>query len=172
MPEDIRNWYAVYTRSRCEKKVYSLLTEKGLEAYCPLNKVRKRWSDRLKWVEEPLFKSYVFVHIMGTEQLKVRATDGVVNFVYWLGKPAIIKQVEINRIKRFLNEYQHVTVEAMDLQLTDTVIVTAGALMEKEGKVLRRSGNSVTIEIASLGYRLVAQVDKRNVVKKGSNVPG
>jgi transcription antitermination factor NusG len=163
-----KNWYAIYTKPRWEKKVYSLLTEKGMEAYCPLNRVRKKWSDRIKMVEEPLFKSYVFVHIIGKEQPEVRTINGVLNFVYWLGKPAIVKPADIDRIKRFLNEYENVTVQALDLQPDDTVIVTSGALMEKEGKVLKRSSNTITIEIASLGYRLVAQVDKRNVVKVSS----
>ncbi len=56
-----KHWYAIYTKPRWEKKVHHLLSEKGLEAYCPLNKVTRKWSDRMKTVEEPLFKSYVFV---------------------------------------------------------------------------------------------------------------
>jgi transcription antitermination factor NusG len=169
MPEGKRKWYAVYTKPRWEKKVSGLLAEKGIEAYCPLNRMRKKWSDRIKWVEEPLFKSYVFVHIdMDTTQPEVRLTNGVLNFVYWVGKPAVIKQVEIDRIRRFLNEYDNVTLEALELRPDDTVVITAGVLMEKEGKVLKQSGNTVTIEIASLGYRLVAKVDKRNVSKMRS----
>jgi transcription antitermination factor NusG len=56
-------WYAIYTRPRWEKKVNFLLQGKGIESYCPLNKVRRKWSDRIKTIEEPLFKSYVFVKI-------------------------------------------------------------------------------------------------------------
>lgn len=166
MLQDKKSWYAVYTKPRWEKKVSSLLAEKGIEAYCPLSRIRKKWSDRVKWVEEPVFKSYVFVHIdMDTAEPEVRITNGVLNFVYWVGKPARIKPVEIDRIRRFLNEYENVTVEALDLRPNDAVVITAGVLMEKEGKVLKRSGNTVTIEIASLGYRLVATVDRRHVVK-------
>src|SRR5215470_16647273 len=91
----IRKWYAIYTRPRWEKKVNSLLVEKGVESYCPLNKVRRKWSDRLKIVEEPLFKSYVFVKIDDREKTVVRMTDGVINFVYWNKKPAIVKEKEI-----------------------------------------------------------------------------
>src|SRR6185369_1134152 len=98
-------WFAVYTKPRWEKKVSVFFTERGIESYCPLNKVHKQWSDRVKLVEEPLFKSYVFVHIPKNGQAAVRLVNGVLNFVYWLGKPAVIKQVEIDRIKRFLNEY-------------------------------------------------------------------
>ena len=63
MPNNVRHWYAIYTRPRWEKKVYGMLMEKEVETYCPLNKVQKKWSDRLKWVEEPLFKSYLFVKV-------------------------------------------------------------------------------------------------------------
>ncbi|MES1159526.1 MAG: UpxY family transcription antiterminator, partial [Bacteroidota bacterium] len=108
MTEKKKTWYAVYTKPRWEKKVYALLTEKGMEAYCPLNKVKKKWSDRVKWVDEPLFKSYVFVSIPEDEQTAVRMVSGVVNFVYWLGKPAVIKDKEIALIRSFLNEYTEV----------------------------------------------------------------
>jgi transcription antitermination factor NusG len=97
-----RKWLAVYSRPRWEKKVNQLLTEKGFESYCPLNKVRRKWSDRVKVVEEPLFKSYVFVKVKEEDRTAVRMTSGVINFVYWDGKPAVIKEREINAIKRFL----------------------------------------------------------------------
>src|ERR1700761_8327786 len=98
-----KNWYAVYTKSRWEKKVYRLFCEKGMEAYCPLNRVRKKWSDRIKWVEEPLFKSYVFVRVAEIELPAVRLVNGVVNFVYWLGKPALVRDNEIETIRKFLD---------------------------------------------------------------------
>ena len=69
-----KKWLAVYTRPRWEKKVDQLLKEKGTESYCPLNKVRRKWSDRVKLIEEPLFKSYVFVKIDDLERTQVRMT--------------------------------------------------------------------------------------------------
>jgi transcription antitermination factor NusG len=88
--------------------VNGLLTNKGIESYCPLNKVRRQWSDRIKVVEEPLFKSYVFVRVSEESRTDVRMTDGVINFVYWDGKPALIKDREIQAIKLFLDEHEHV----------------------------------------------------------------
>ncbi|MBS1604100.1 MAG: UpxY family transcription antiterminator [Bacteroidetes bacterium] len=171
MSVDNNYWYAVYTKPRWEKKVSSLLTERGIEAYCPLNRTRKRWSDRMKWVEEPLFKSYVFVNIsIDVVQPEVRLTSGVLNFVYWMGKPAKIMQADIDRIKRFLNEYENVAAEPLELKPGDAVLITSGALMEKAGKVVKRSGNTVTITIDSLGYSLTATVDKRHVVKRASSM--
>jgi transcription antitermination factor NusG len=160
-----KKWLAVYTRPRCEKKVNELLMNKGFESYCPLNKVHRKWSDRIKLVEEPLFKSYVFVHIADAEQTAIRMVNGVLNFVYWLGKPAIIKPREIERIKRFLNDYDDVTTESLSIQPNDKVLVKSGALMDKEATVLRQLGNRVELEIESLGYKLVAYVDKKNLSK-------
>ena len=57
------NWYVIYTKSRYEKAVSEKLALSGIEVYCPLLKRKKLWSDRWKWVEEPLFRSYCFVHI-------------------------------------------------------------------------------------------------------------
>ena len=129
-------WYAVYTRPRWEKKVNNLLLQKGIESYCPLNKIRRKWSDRIKTVEEPLFKSYVFVKIKEEERTAVRMTNGVVNFVYWNGKPAIIKEKEIQTIKRFLDEYETVEAIKMEVATDDRVRVVAGPMMDQEGKVL------------------------------------
>src|SRR5216684_5323428 len=159
-----KHWYVVYTKPRWEKKVYSLLEERGFEAYCPLNKVSKKWSDRMKWVEEPLFKSYVFVHISEMEQTKVRMTGGVVNFVYWLGKPAIVLDKEIQIIRKFLNEYTDVRAEPLDLEMNDKIKIQRGLLMNKEARVVKVLNNKVKVIIESIGYSLIAVIDRSNVI--------
>ena len=163
MEREAKHWYAVYTKPRWEKKVHALFAEKGIESYCPLNKVHKQWSDRVKLVEEPLFKSYVFVRIPAAQQSTVRLIQGVLNFVYWMGKPAVIKQVEIERIKRFLQDYEDVRVEVTDIKPDDEVIIRAGVLMDKRAKVLRSIGRRVEVLIESLGYKLVANVKRKDV---------
>jgi transcription antitermination factor NusG len=155
-----RKWLAVYTRPRWEKKVNQLLTEKGLESYCPLNKVRRKWSDRVKLVEEPLFKSYVFVKVSEEDRSKVRMTNGAINFVYWDGKPAVIKEKEITAIKRFLNEYENVEARPVELKVNQRVRITNGTLMDKEGKVLDLRHKTAKVAIDSLGYILVAYIDR------------
>ena len=155
-----RKWLAVYTRPRWEKKVNRLLEEKGVERYCPLNKVRRKWSDRVKVIEEPLFKSYVFVKVNDDDRTSVRMTPGVINFVYWQGKPAVIKEKEINAIKRFLDEYENVEVHALDVKVNQRVKITTGPLMDQEGQVLEVQHKTAKIAIDSLGYLLVASVDR------------
>ena len=163
-----RKWLAVYTRPRWEKKVDQLFREKGLESYCPLNKVRRKWSDRIKIVEEPLFKSYVFVKVSDTDRSNVRMTTGAVNFVYWNGKPAVIREREITAIKRFLNEYENVEARRMDLKVSQRVRVTNGTLMDLEGKVLAVRHKTVKVEIDSLGYILVAHIDRTKLTSAHS----
>ena len=153
-------WYAIYTRPRWEKKVNKMLEVKGIETYCPLNKVRRKWSDRIKTIEEPLFKSYVFVKINDQARADVRLTEGVINFVYWNGKPAFIKEKEIQTIKRFLDEHENVELIKIDLKTEQRVRVTAGPLMDQEGKIIEVKHKVAKVAIDSLGYILIADIDK------------
>ena len=161
-------WLAVYTKPRWEKKVNKLLLEKGVESYCPLNKVRRKWSDRIKTVEEPLFKSYVFVKVNDSDRTAVRMTNGVINFVYWDGKPAVIKEKEISAIRRFLDEYENVQVQAMDLKLNQRVVITGGPLMDQSGHILGLRSKTAKVAIDSLGYILIAHIDRTKLTSAHS----
>jgi transcription antitermination factor NusG len=156
-------WFAIYTKPRWEKKVNQLLTDKGVECYCPLNKVKRKWSDRTKTIEEPLFKSYVFVKVTEEERTKVRLTNGVVNFVYWNGKPAIVREKEIQTIKLFLDEHENVQVRPMELTVQQRVLITSGTFMDLTATVLDVRKKEVKVSIDSLGYELVALIDKNKI---------
>jgi transcription antitermination factor NusG len=158
-----KRWYAIYTKPRWEKKVHQLLIEKGVDAYCPLNKVSRKWSDRIKVVHEPLFKSYVFTRISQDEMTNVRMTNGVLNFVYWNSKPAIVKDKEIELIRKFLDEYDNVELEKIELHPHQKVIVKRGVFMEKEGEVIKVLNNKAVVVINSLGYQIVAQIKTSNL---------
>ena len=148
--------------------MFQLLQEKGIESYCPLNRVQRKWSDRLKVVEEPLFKSYVFVHVSEDDKTAVRMINGVVNFVYWLGKPAVVKDKEIDIIKKFLDEHENVEVEPVEIHPDSKVHITGGVFMDKEATVLNVMKNKVKVVIESIGFALIANIDrsKVSVVKK------
>ncbi len=158
-----KKWYAVYTKPRWEKKVFERLQNEELEAYCPQNRVRKKWSDRIKWVEEPLFKSYVFVKVAEEEMTRVRMVNGVVNFVYWLGKPAVVKHREIEVIRKFLNNYSEVQALPLDIKTDSRVTIQRGALMDKNARIIKVLKNKVQVVIESIGYTLVALIDKSNL---------
>lgn len=158
-----KKWYAVYTKPRWEKKVHRLLQEKGVESYCPLNKVHRKWSDRIKVVQEPLFKSYVFVRISDEDKTPVRMVNGVVNFVYWLGKLAVIRDKEIVTIKRFLDEHDDVEVRQLVIEKGNKVMVQKGALMGRKGIVKQVLNNKVEVLIDSIGFSLAAYVEKSKI---------
>jgi transcription antitermination factor NusG len=156
-------WYAVYTKPRWEKKVADLLARKGVEHYCPLNRVVRQWADRKKTVLEPLFKSYVFIRSTAADLLKVKQTDGVVNLVYWLGKPAVIKDEEIDTIKRFLLDHDNVQLEKTEVSVNDRVCIITGPFLDQQGKVVEVTNKLVKVQLPSLGFALVAQVARESV---------
>lgn len=165
MHDQLFKWFAVYTKPRWEKRVSQLLSKKRIENYCPLNKVQRQWRDRKKIIEEPIFTSYVFVKISPNEHRAVLETDGVFNFVYWLGKPAVIKDEEITTIKKFLSEYECVELEKTKVDVDDVVRVTRGPLMYKEGKVIDVMQKTVKLKLPSLGYALVVHIDRHHIEK-------
>ncbi len=157
-------WYAVYTKPRWEKKVANLLDEMGIENYCPLNKVIKQWSDRRKVVMEPVFKSYVFVKTTDKLKWELKKVNGILNFVFWLGKPALIKEEEIVTIKKFLNEFSDVQVEEQSkLTVNSKVRIKQGLMMNYQGMLIELSGNKARVRIESMGIFLNAQFDKKNL---------
>jgi transcription antitermination factor NusG len=157
---DDQKWFVIYTKPRNEKKVHGLLLDSGYESYCPLNKTRRKWSDRYKIVEEPLFRSYVFVKIFEPQIFDVLKIDGVVRFLYWNRKPANVREAEIELIKRFLGENDSVQVEYLDFKKDQTVSFTASNFLGQQGKVLEVRKRQVKVLIESMGCYLVAVVDK------------
>jgi transcription antitermination factor NusG len=159
-----KKWYVVYTRSRWEKKVSLLLLKENIDNYCPLNKVQKKWSDRIKKVEIPLFTSYVFVHISNVEKQKVREVPGVINFIYSEGAPAIVKNEEIEKIRLFLSEYEEVELHKNDVSKDQRVIIGQGLFIDEKGKVKDLINKRARVVIDSLGYTLVASFEKSKLI--------
>ena len=141
----------------------SLLEEKGIEHYCPLNKVMKQWSDRKKVVLEPLFKGYIFVQVSEDKRWELVSIKGIVNYVFWLGKPARIRDSEIETIRKFLNEFDNVEVVEGVMPVNATVRVKHGLMMNYQGLLLEVSGNKAKVRIDSMGIQLSAFFDKRNL---------
>jgi transcription antitermination factor NusG len=97
---------------------------------------------------------------------EVRMINGVVNFVYWLGKPAVVKNKEIEIIRKFLNDHDEVWTEPIALQKDARVVIRRGAFMDKEARVVKVTNNKVRVLIESIGYSLVAVVAR---VERGSS---
>jgi transcription antitermination factor NusG len=161
--EPVKSWYAVYTHARWEKKVSNLLTLKKIENYCPLNRVLKQWSDRKKIMYEPLFTCYVFVRISNKESVSVLQTDGVLNYVSWQARPAVIRDTEIELIKKFLLDHCNVRLEKIKVHVNDTVQIKCGLFMEQEGRVIEVLNKTLKVALPSLGYMMLAEIPKSYV---------
>jgi transcription antitermination factor NusG len=147
------NWYAIYVNSRAEKKVAETLLSKQIEAYVPLIKTMKQWSDRKKMVELPLLNGYVFVKIDLKEKDKVAQTKGVVNFVRHCGEIAKIKEQEINQLKQLVDLGYHLEASGSKkgYKEGDKVKITSGALKNIEGFVTEnKEGRFIELVLDSI----------------------
>ena len=157
------NWYAIYTHPRAEKRVHRDLEARGVRSYLPLRKTLKQWSDRKKWVEEPLFRSYLFVHIDIADYLSVLNMHGVVRFVTFEGKAVIVPEQQIEAVRMFLSDEVESS-EFPDLTGIKTVEIIRGPLRGIMGDLLEHKGkHHVRIEIPSVGQSVVVTVSKSNL---------
>jgi transcription termination/antitermination protein NusG len=161
------NWYAVYTRPRYERKVAESFARKKIESYCPLNSIARQWGMK-KVLQTPLFPSYVFVKLDEAQLQDVRKIDGVISLAYWLTSPIIIRDIEIEMIKRFLEEHMDVQLEAIPVDLKAIVKISYDNVYEsvQEGQPYYENTTAVKLLLPSLGRALVAatQTDHIKVI--------
>ena len=138
-------WYALYTRPRHEKKLADLLNEKGIEAYAPVRKVLRQWSDRKKMVEEPLIRSYCFVRANPKWYYEALNTHGAVRYVWFSGKAAPIPDRQINTLKVLAGSDLEVETITSTLKPGSLVKVTAGPLIGTIGELISLAGNKKVI---------------------------
>ena len=159
-----KNWRVVYTRSKWEKKVDQLLQEKGIQSFCPTIKKERQWADRKKMVEFPLFNSYLFVKVNSKEELTVRQTMGVVNFIYYCGKPAVVREEVIEQIQHYVQTYPDLeTVSIHTFKPGDRVKIKEGLFSDQFGEIIRVEGKNILMVIEQLDCVLTTKVNVRNV---------
>jgi transcription antitermination factor NusG len=165
-----KKWYAIYTKSRNEKKVYALLEEAGIDTFLPLMKVMKQWSDRKKWVEEPLFRSYLFVRIKQDEYFKALSVTGAVRYITFEGKAAPVPEQQILAVKQFLDNEEDQTIFSEQFKIGDKVEIFRGTLKGLLGNLVDiRGKQKVRIEIESIGQSIILTIPKSYLkVIKGS----
>jgi len=154
-----KKWFAVYTKSRAEKKVFELLTEKGIETYLPLQKQLKQWSDRKKWVEEPLFRSYIFVKIIDGDFIEVQKTQGVVCFITFEREKVSIPENQIEAVKKLLENNIDLELTSEEFNINDSVKIISGKLTGLQGKLVEYKGKKkVLIQVDSIAQGLLINV--------------
>jgi transcriptional antiterminator RfaH len=151
-----RKWYPVCTNPRAEKKAYQALINKGLETYLPLHRQLKQWSDRKKWVEEPLIKSYLFVYINEHEQTEVLMTKGVSRFIYFSGRITSMPQKQIDELKLLMASPFELEITEDNLQPGEKIIIKAGPLKGLTGEIISyRSQKQLALRLENLGYSII-----------------
>ncbi len=144
-------WYVLYTKSKQEKKVAEGLKQLGIEAYCPVVTVMKQWSDRKKKVEVPLINSYVFVAIDEHNRDAVFRVPGIVHYLFWMGKPAVVRDVEIEALRKSLAGIV-TSFEVTPLQKNEVISITSGPFQGLEGIIKHINKNTIQLELVELGF--------------------
>jgi transcription antitermination factor NusG len=154
-------WYVLYTKPRCEKKSLERLVSEGYRAYLPVYKSKRKWSDRTKIVELPLFNSYIFVNCQEYQLSEIYLhVPHVLRAVYFNGKPAIIKDNEIEAIIEFVKS----TETSKIIQIGDIVDILSGPLEKQSGKIVKINDRYSYLYIEALDA--IVCIEKNNLDKK------
>lgn len=155
------NWYVVYTKPKWEKKVAERLNEIGVVTYCPLISKISQWSDRKKTIHVPLFNSYIFVQIEDKERNRVFEVVGAVRYLFWLGKPAVVKNSEIVTIQEWLSAPADFEISLDQWKKGDKIILESGPFISQSAIIKEVKQNHYTLILESLGC--ILRVDKKEV---------
>jgi len=167
LKKNSNQWYALYTKSRAEKKVLEQFTQMGIKAYLPLKKELRQWSDRKKWVESPIISSYIFINIPLCDYTKVFNVKGVVAYVSHKGKAVNIPDREIDAMRRTVDNKLSFSVETGTIKKGQKVTVTSGPLKGISGTVSDISGQKkLYLTISQIGYTLVVNLNNDTVSEK------
>lgn len=156
------HWYAVYTRPHCEKKVADAFLRKKIESYCPVKQAARKWIGQ-KVAHIPLFPSYVFVRLHESQMEEAKKVEGVINFVWWLGRPAVIRNVEVDMLKRFLEMHKNVLLEKATVNADEMVKLVNDHLIQRDTHTLSVSSGKAKLFLPSLGYTIVSEDEIREV---------
>ncbi len=155
-----RRWYAVYTRSRAEKKVELELQLQGIECYLPLQKKLRQWKDRKKWVEVPLMPGYCFVHIHRGEYDRVLQTNHVVCYITFEGKAAVVRTEQIEALQTMLRQSDfEVEVSYENFEKGKRVEIIEGPLIGLRGELSEvRGKHKFLLRIEQLDKNFIVEV--------------
>ena len=148
-----KKWFVVYTKPQQELKVAEQLTAMGITNYCPTITLVKQYSDRKKKVTKPLLSSYVMVELEQNQRNKVFACNGIVRYLFFLGKPAVVPASEINLMQDHLNGVYNDS-KVTTLSVGDSHTISEGPFSGVSGRVVETDNTKVKLELASLGMRI------------------
>ena len=144
------SWHVIYTKSRAEKKVEEKLNNYGIKAYCPVKEEIKQWSDRKKKILVPVLPSMILVNIDEQERNKVFDIPGVVRYMFWLGKHAVVKQKEVDSLKNLLTQNNIVSHDTIPLKVGENINVPG--FENQSGIIKKISNNLIWVVLKNIGY--------------------
>ena len=145
------NWYVLHTKPRCEKKAEEKLLSLGIKAYCPTRNEIRLWSDRKKRIQVPVLPSMVLVNIEDKDINRVFECRGVVRYMFWLGKRAVVRQSEVDILKKYLKgDYNLINSKLSNIKVGDNFSLSS--FNNERGIVNRISNNNIWIYLKSIGY--------------------
>ena len=150
-------WLVIYTKPRQEKKLAERLQQAGYTVYCPTQRVKKRWSDRWKWIEQPLFTSHIFIQIDPERRDAVYFVPGFVRFLFWLKRPAQVRPKEIETLKRWLNDYAPESMTLQKLEPGQRTTLLSGPFQGQEGVVKEMKPERAQLYLEEL--QILVEVD-------------
>lgn len=161
-------WYALCVKNRAEKKVYERLNINGYHAYLPLQTKIHVWSDRKKEVQVPLISSYVFVKTNMENLFETTGIPGVTGVLKWLGKPAVIREHEIENLKILMNNNGQVELTDFDaFKKGEEVEVIKGPFSGLIARTLQMKGKyRIAAIIESMGFAFSADIPLSFVRKR------
>lgn len=159
-------WHVIYTKPKAESRVAETLKKIDVEVYCPMVTEVRQWSDRKKKLSVPLFRSYVFIKISEKERHKVFDVPGVVRYLYWLGKPALVRDTEIETIKDWLRGGRVEDVVIENLSPGDRIVIKSGAFKHQEAIIKKIGPKRIRLVLTDLGCAVTAKT--RDVLQEVS----
>lgn len=145
------NWYVVYTKPKWEKRVSEQLQKFGINSYCPLTHKVQQYSDRKKKVVVPLFNNYVFVQLSEKDRNLVFLSPGVVRYLFWLGKHAIVKDHEISTIKNWVEKGDKLEITLTPYKIGETIKLNSGAFIDQNAVIKEITNTHFILVLESLG---------------------
>lgn len=161
LKNNLMNWYVLYTAPRAEKQVEQRLRANDVEVYLPLHYTPRKWSDRVKFVEMPLFSSYIFVRTTDEKLRTLLLVSGVSRIVFYNGSPAIVRNSEIESIKSFVEEARG---RECNFGIDEEVQIACGPMKDISGKVCKVTKKWVVLHIEQLGITVSLNMDQ--VIKR------
>ncbi len=166
-------WFAVTVKPQHERAVAEQLLSKSLEAYVPLCRDRRRWSDRSKTIEVPVFPRYVFCRFHANDRVRVLKTPGVVSIVSFDGRPCPVSDEEIHSVKTMVNSGMPISVWPC-VHAGQRVRIREGSMSGLEGILVReKSGYRIVVNMEILNRAVSVEVERGLVEPTESGIkPG